>query len=150
MNARRFWGAAAAAMGIGMVALAVSRGSEEQQPPPGNMQQRCREAAREMTDLRKEIEGIERRLDKTQKAMHDAKGDQRITTMMAMIDEMADERTLITQKVLAYNELVAGHMLEHTTLSPDQAHMAAQTCQVYQKLKTTSGKLEQPDEPKKK
>lgn len=148
MNARRFWGAAAAAMGLGMVAMAVSRGSGEQQPAL-NIQQRCREAAREMTDLRQEIEGHERHLDKAQKAMHEAKGDQRFAAMMAVIDEMADERTLITQKVLAYDELIAGHALEHTTLPPDQARTAAQSCQVFQKLRTTSGRLEQPDAPKK-
>jgi hypothetical protein len=149
MNAKKLWITGAGAVTIGLLTLVGGAGG---QPDAYNtMRDRCREAGKEMADLHREIQGIEIRLDKTQKAMHDAQGtDARLTAVIATVDEMAEERTLLNQKVMAYNELLAGHTMEHMTMEGDTGRKTLDQCPVFKTIRGTAARMEAPDTPKKK
>jgi hypothetical protein len=136
----------AGALGLGFLTLVGGAGT---QPDAYNqMRARCREAGKEMGELRSEIRGIEQRLDKSQKAMTEAKGtDARIDAVIATANEMADERNLITQKILAYNELLAGHTMEHLTADGDTGKKTLAECPVFKTIRSTATRMEAPDNP---
>jgi hypothetical protein len=141
MNAKRLWIAGAGATGLGLLTLVGGAGTQ-----PGaeaQMRQRCAEAARDITELRHEIQGIEGRLDKAQKAMASAaKGDAKVAAMEAVVNEMADERNLITQKTLAMQSLISGHVLEHLAAEGDVGKKTLPDCHVYKYLTSTASGFE--------
>jgi hypothetical protein len=141
MNAKSLWMTGAAATGLALLTFAGGAGS---QPDAYNqLRERCREAGREMADLHREIQGIEMRLDKAQKAMTDAKGtDARLDAVVTAVNQMADERTLITQKIMAYDELLAGHTMEHLTATGDAGKKALEDCPVYKTVRATATRME--------
>ena len=152
MNAQKLWITGAGAMGIGLLTLVGSAGD---QPDAYNtMRTRCTEAGKEMADLHREIQGIEMRLDKSQKAMHDATGtDARLNAVIATVSELADERTLLNQKIMAYNELLAGHTMEHLTVEGDTGRKTLDQCPVFKTVRGTAARMENPSDhqaPKKK
>ncbi|MEX2218373.1 MAG: hypothetical protein WD749_06390 [Phycisphaerales bacterium] len=147
MNTRRIWASGAGAIALSVAVLISGAGGQQQPGGVVTMRDRCREASREMGALRREILGIEMRMDKAQEKVREAKNDgERQAALVAAMHELADGRDLITQKVLAYTELLAGHALEHGSLPRDQAGLAGQDCPVYRTLRTTSGRLEIPGE----
>jgi hypothetical protein len=149
MNANRLWITGAGAVGLGLLTLVGGAGG---QPDAYNtMRTRCTEAGKEMADLHREIQGIEMRLDKAQKAMNDAQGtDARLNAAIATINEMADERTLLNQKVMAYDELLAGHTMEHLTVEGDAGKKTLDQCPVFKTIRGTAARMEAPDTPAKK
>jgi hypothetical protein len=151
MNTKKLWITACGAIGIGLVTLVGRAGGQTDTGAYSQMHARCLEAGKEMADLHREIQGIEQRLAKAQKEMNDAKGtDARLSAVIATVNQMADDRTLITQKIIAYNELLAGHELEHMTATGDTAKKLMDDCPVFKTIRGAASHMENTETPKKK
>lgn len=142
------WAGAVGAAGIGLAALLGGAASQ----PGGQMQQQCQEAAKEMKELRQEIQGIEKRLDKAQAAMNEAKTpDTKLAATMQVVNEMAEQRTLISQKLIALNDVMMGHVMQHLAAGNGaEAKNAMENCPVYKGLVGVAQHLEQTEQSREK
>ncbi len=86
-------------------------------------EQDCREAMEKIREVRREIRGIEGRLDNAQKALNAAKGEGRLDECVKIINQIADDEKLIRQKTMSTEALQQGHVLEHIRAAKDFADL---------------------------
>jgi hypothetical protein len=105
--------------GVAAIALAVGQvpnSAASAQPPKGGAPAAtadCQQALDQVRALKREMGGIEKKLDQTQAAMNSAKGEARVDAIVKAVNEMADERRTIRQKQSVEQGLIVGHILEH-------------------------------------
>jgi hypothetical protein len=76
-------------------------------------EQDCRDALERIREMKRQIGGIEHKLDEAQKTLSAAKGEARVDGCVKIINEMADARKEIGQKQAVIETLAQGHILEH-------------------------------------
>jgi hypothetical protein len=107
-------GIAAIALAVGQLPnSAASAQPQPKAPPAGATATDCQRALDQIREIRREISGIEKKLDRSQAAMNSATGQAKVDAIAKVVNEMADDRQAIRQKQTVEESLVEGHLMEH-------------------------------------
>jgi hypothetical protein len=153
-----YTGVAAIALAAGSIPSVSAIAQPQPQPPKpgaqpqaparrtlGDTKQICRDAEQKLREMRSQINALESQLDHEQTALANAKGEARVDALAKTVNEIADTRKAIDEKLLVIEALISGHMAEHirdATSFEDLKHDLA-GCAVAAELERTAARVEQ-------
>lgn len=106
-------GVAAIALAVGQIPDSAASAQPQPKAPAAAGTVDCQHALDQIREIRREIAGIEKKLDNSQAAMKSATGAAKVDAIEKVVNEMADDRLAIRQKQTVEEALIVGHLMEH-------------------------------------